>query len=224
MNGMSIKISGTNPAAERRGRGRRPAAEVRGRVVEAAAALLFEQGLAAVTFDKVAALAGASKTTLYKWWPSAGALAAEAYFNKVEHTLEFPDTGDIAADLRTQLRAFVQLLTGEGAGAVIAELIGAAQTDPALWAAFSASYSRPRRALAIAALEQARERGQLRHGFNLQIIVDQLWGACYHRLLIPDEPLTLEFADELVYNALHGAGPDVGRAGNAAAERGTGSI
>lgn len=191
----------------RPGRGRRPAAEVRKRVLAAAAELLFDQGLAAVTFDRVAARAGASKTTLYKWWPSAGALAAEAYFNRVEHTLEFPDTGDIAADLRTQLRAFVHLMTKAGAGSVIAELVGAAQTDPALRQAFSVSSSRPRRDLAIAYLQRARERGQLREGFSLQVIVDQLWGACYHRLLIPDEPLTIEFAEELVSNALRGASP-----------------
>ena len=207
MNNMSINDLSGNlaPSGERRGRGRRPAAEVRDSVLAAAAALLFEEGLAAVTFDKVAAHAGSSKTTLYKWWPSAGALAAEAYFNRVEHALEFPDTGDIEADLRTQLRAFVQLLTGEGAGVVIAELIGAAQTDPALRSAFSAAYSRPRRDLAVAALQRARDRGQLRGGFSLEIIVDQLWGACYHRLVIPDEPLTLDFADELVHNVLHGA-------------------
>lgn len=176
-------------------------------MLAAAAELLFDQGLAAVTFDRVAARAGASKTTLYKWWPSAGALAAEAYFNRVEHTLEFPDTGDIAADLRTQLRAFVHLMTKAGAGSVIAELVGAAQTDPALRQAFSVSSSRPRRDLAIAYLQRARERGQLREGFSLQVIVDQLWGACYHRLLIPDEPLTIEFAEELVSNALRGASP-----------------
>jgi AcrR family transcriptional regulator len=207
MDNMSIKNFPSNDEPQRRGRGRRAAAEVRAGVVDAAAALMFEQGLAAVTFDRVAALAGSSKTTLYKWWPSVGALAAEAYFARVEHTLEFPDTGDIEADLGTQLRAFVRLLTEEGAGTVIAELIGAAQTDPALRAAFSASYSRPRRDLAIKALQRARDRGQLRDGFSLEVIVDQLWGACYHRLVIPDEPLTQDFADELVHNALHGAGP-----------------
>lgn len=207
MNTMSINSFSAALSPVRPGRGRRPAAEVRKRVLAAAAELLFDQGLAAVTFDRVAARAGASKTTLYKWWPSAGALAAEAYFNRVEHTLEFPDTGDIAADLRTQLRAFVHLMTTEGAGSVIAELVGAAQTDPALRQAFSVSYSRPRRDLAIAYLQRARERGQLREGFSLQTIVDQLWGACYHRLLIPDEPLTIEFAEELVSNALLGASP-----------------
>ncbi|GIE77413.1 putative transcriptional regulator, TetR family protein [Actinoplanes philippinensis] len=189
----------------RRGRGRRPAAEVRAGVLRAAADLLLGEGVKAVTFDRVAAAAGSSKVTLYKWWPSAGALAAEAYFTHSEHTLEFPDTGDLRADLTAQIRAFVRLLTEGRTGPVIAGLIGVAQTDPELSAAFSRYYSGPRRALAMATFVKARDRGELRADIDLGILVDQLWGACYHRLLIPDEPLTEDFAVALVDNALDGA-------------------
>lgn len=189
----------------RSGRGRRPAAQVRERVLQAAADLLFDGGMKAVTFERVADAAGASKTTLYKWWPSAGALAAEAYFRRVEPALSFPDTGDIEADLKSQLHAFVELITERGGGGVIAELIGASQGDAALSAALSQTYSLPRRSLAVQAMERARSRGQLRPGVDLSMIVDQLWGACYHRLLLPGEPITHDFADALVENALYGA-------------------
>jgi AcrR family transcriptional regulator len=174
-------------------------------VLEATAALLFTEGMATVTFERVAASAGVSKTTLYKWWPSVGALAVEAYFDHVREVLEFPDSGDIHEDVRSQLRSFVTLLTAGGAGRVIADLIGAAQTDAALREQFSEVYSRPRRALAVAAFERARARGQLRPDVDPDLLVDQLWGACYHRLLIPDRPLTPQFADALVDNALRGA-------------------
>lgn len=189
----------------RRGRGRRPAAEVRGEVLDAAARLLFGEGVAAVTFDRVAAEAGASRTTLYKWWPSAGALAAEAYFARSEPTLEFPDTGDVEADLASQLRAFVRLVTTGGAGPVIAGFLAAAQTDPDLARAWLERYSGPRRALATRALERARDRGQLRADVDPDVVVDQLWGAAYFRLLVPDVPLDEGYADALVANALHGA-------------------
>jgi ketosteroid isomerase-like protein len=48
------------------------------------------------------------------------------------------------------------------------------------------------------------ERGELRSDFDPQVVVDQLWGAVYHRLLIPDQPLTDEFARALVANILPG--------------------
>jgi AcrR family transcriptional regulator len=188
----------------RRGRGRRPAAQVRQAVLEAAGATLFEAGLAEITFEKVAARAGASKMTLYKWWSSPGALAFEAYFTAVEDTLAFADTGDIERDLTAQLHAFVGLLTEPPAGPVIAQLVGAAQTDPALAAALATHYTHPRRRLAVERLTRAQRLGQIRAEVDPQVVVDQLWGACYHRLLLPDEALDTAFADALIRNLLRG--------------------
>jgi AcrR family transcriptional regulator len=190
----------------RRGRGRRPAAEVRSDVLEAAGKLLFEEGMGGFGFERVATLAGASKVTLYKWWPSKGALALEAYFHAVEQTLAFPDTGDIEADLTAQVRSFIALLAGR-AGRVIGELIGQAQTDPELASAFRERYSGPRRALAVEVLSRARERGQIRDDVDPEVVIDQLWGAGYHRLLIPDQPLTDDFASALVRNVMAGLRP-----------------
>lgn len=191
-------------ATVRQGRGRRPAAEVRQAVLAAAGELLFESGLTGITFEKVALRAGASKMTLYKWWPSPGALALEAYFAAVEETLAFPDSGDVERDLTSQLHAFVRLITERSGGRVIAELVGAAQTDPDLAEAFSVSYTRPRRRLAVETFVRAQERGQIRAEVDPEVLVDQLWGACYHRLLLPDQPLTLDFADALIRNLMLG--------------------
>lgn len=190
--------------APRRGRGRRPAAEVRADILSATSELLFESGLAAITFDKVAGRAGASKMTIYKWWPSPGALAYEAYSVAVEETLAFPDTGDIVADLKMQLRAFVTLLTDNN---VIAELIGAAQTDGALAAQFTDTYTVPRRARAVERLEAARAVGQIGNSVDLETVVDQLWGACYHRMLLGGPPLDTRFTDTLVDNLVPGFRP-----------------
>ena len=187
-----------------RGRGRRPAAEVREEILEASAELLFGEGMAGFTIEKVAKLSGASKMTIYKWWPSKGALALDGYFRRVESQLAFPDTGDIEADLRTQLHAFLQVIRDSPAGRVIGELIGQAQSDPGLKAAYLERYSGPRRAKAVAAMETAKGRRQLRASLDPETVVDQLWGACYHRLLLPDQPLTDEFVDTLVDNLFHG--------------------
>jgi len=191
----------------RRGRGRRPADEVRAEILEAAGELLFDEGMSAFTIDKVAARSGASKMTIYKWWPSKGALALDGYFHRVEDQLQFPDSGDVEADLRAQLHAFLAVIDDSPAGAVIAELIGQAQSDPDLKAAFLQRYSAPRRALAVATMETAKQRGQLQADLDPETVVDQLWGACYHRLLIPDQPLTSAFVDALVDNLFGGIAP-----------------
>jgi len=160
-----------------------------------------------VTFDRVAAEAGSSKMTLYKWWPSPGALAAEAYFTQSEPILDFADTGDVRRDLITQLHAFVRWLNDEGAKQPVSELIGAAQMDPNLAEAWSTSYALPRRELARQRLRIAQQHGELREDADLDIIVDQLWGACYHRLLVLKVPFDDSIVERLVDQALYGAAP-----------------
>ncbi|WP_245979773.1 TetR/AcrR family transcriptional regulator [Gryllotalpicola protaetiae] len=191
-------------AAPRRGRGRRPADEVRADVLRTVGELLLAEGLADFTIERVARMSGVSKTTIYKWWPSRGALALDGYFHAVEPALAFPDTDDIRADLTTQLHAFGQLVSETPAGRLLAELIGAAQTDAELAVAYRALYSSERRHLAVVRMQRAQTAGQLRVDVDPQVVVDQLWGAVYHRLLIPDEPITPGFVDALLDNLLDG--------------------
>ncbi len=188
------------------GRGRRRAEDVRNATLTTAAELLLAEGVHGLTFSKVAARAGVSKMTLYKWWPSPGALAFDAYYDTFKDTLAFPDTGDIRRDLTTQLHSFVELLNRNGS--VIAGIIGAAQGDSDLAEALSTHYVTQRRRLAVERLTRAREAGQIREGVDLETIVDQLWGAAYHRLLMPAQPLTTDFTDQLIANLFQGLAPD----------------
>lgn len=173
----------------------------------AAGVLLIGEGMAGFTFEKVARLSGASKMTIYKMWPSKGALALEGYFTTVEEALAFPHTEDVEADLRLQLHAFVDLLVTTHAGRALAQLIGQAQTDPDLMAAYLANYSGPRRDLAVQRLHIAMRAGQLCSGLDPESVVDQMWGACYHRLLLPNQPLDHGFADALISNLMRGIRP-----------------
>ncbi|NUS12276.1 MAG: TetR family transcriptional regulator [Streptomyces sp.] len=202
---MERADAGEGPGPLKPGRGRRRAEDVRRAALAAAAGLMLSEGVNGVTFAKVAAHAGVSKMTLYKWWPSPGALAFEAYSDALEETLAFPDTGDVRKDLAAQLHALVDLMDRKGS--VIAGIIGAAQDDPDLAGAFSTHYVRHRRRLAVERLTRARQAGQIRAGVDLETVVDQLWGACYHRLLLPALPLTREFTDRLVANIFQGIAP-----------------
>ena len=160
--------------------------------------------MAEFSVARVASFSGASRMTIHKWWPSKGALAFDAYLSSVSEVLAFPDTGDVEADLRAQLHAFVRLITETPAGRVVSELMGQSQTDPELRSAMVERYTTPRRNLAIETMERGQERGQLRDDVDPSVVVDQLWGACYNRLLNPDEPITVAFADALLDNLWRG--------------------
>jgi AcrR family transcriptional regulator len=196
--------SGNESPPGRRGRGRRPADDVRTEILEAAGRLLLDEGMAKFTVERVASLSGASRMTIHKWWPSKGALAFDGYRASVANVLTFPNTGDVEADLRAQLHAFVRLITETRAGRVLAELIGQSQTDPELQAALIEHYTTPRRNLGVETMKRGQADGQLRRDIDPYVVVDQLWGACYHRLLNPDLPITVGFADALLDNLWRG--------------------
>jgi len=59
----------------------------------------------------------------------------------------------------------------------------------------------------VRALERARDRGQIRPDISLDAVVDQLWGACYHRLLLLDEPINEQLVDQFVDTVLRGVAP-----------------
>ncbi|GAA1618301.1 TetR-like C-terminal domain-containing protein [Actinoplanes couchii] len=191
------------PEPAPRGRGRRPTGEVRADVLHAAGAMVLSEGIAQLTFERVSKASGVSKTTLYKMWPSPGVLALDAYFHAVADTLAFDDDGDIRSDLLRQLHSFARLMRTPG-GRALLEFIGASQSDPALARSFRELYSGGRRALAYERLAKAQSRGEIRPDVDVRVLVDQLWGAIYHRLLVPDEPVTDEFVEALVTNLFTG--------------------
>jgi AcrR family transcriptional regulator len=196
-----------NGEPERRGRGRRPTGEVRAAALTAAADLLFGEGVAAVTQERVAARAGVSKTTLYKWWPTAGALAAEAYLDRSGPALELPDSGDFAADLHDQMQRFIALIRSEEAGRAIRGILSAAQRDESAREAYLHGYVHPRRRLTEEAFRRAQVRGQIRDDVDFSAFIDQLWGAPYYRLMVEPESLTPAYGAALVDQALRGVAP-----------------
>lgn len=194
----------STPTPPRRGRGRRPAEQVRADALRTVGGILLSEGLGALSFERIARESGVSKATLYKWWPSVGVLALDGYFHEVQDTLAFPNTGDIRADLTTQLHQFIELMTQTPAGRLLTELIGQSQTDPNLAAEYRRLYSSGRRQLAVSRFSAAQEAGQIRADIDVRVLVDQIWGAVYNRLLVPDEPVTIQFGDALVSNLFGG--------------------
>src|SRR6266536_5549318 len=70
----------------------------RARVLRAALEVLAERGYPGFTMEAVALRAGASKTTVYRRWPSRSALLVEA-MDQAFRPLETPTSGDLRRDL-----------------------------------------------------------------------------------------------------------------------------
>jgi AcrR family transcriptional regulator len=186
----------------KRGRPRSEAA--RAAVLDATVELLAEGGMAAVTMEAVAARAGVSKGTVYKWWPTRGAVALDAFMRSVNDVLAFPDSGDVETDMVTQVEVLLGLFRDTFAGPFLTALIGQAQTDADLGAAFLERWLNPRRKIAGDVLRRAAARGEIRADVDVDTLVDQIYAPLYHRMLLRHLPLTDDLPRVLVHTVLQG--------------------
>ncbi|MGP3535943.1 TetR/AcrR family transcriptional regulator [Microbacterium sp. RD1] len=101
---------------------------VRQAVLQAAADSLVDRGYDALTIEGIAARAGVGKQTIYRWWPSKGAIIAECLLEGkvLSGRLVLPDTGDIRRDLGEWLRTVFAVLGGEHGEALLRSLVAAA--------------------------------------------------------------------------------------------------
>ena len=177
-------------------------------VLTAAAELLLDHGLHAVSMDAVAERAGVSKATIYRWWPTKETLALEMLFTQWAAVTPLrSETGSLRGDLIALLQAWARLASGRPYGRVVAALLAQAQANPM----FSAEYQRrmldPRRHQARAILAQAIARGEIAAGTKIEVAIDLLYGPLYHRLLHGHAPLDDQFVDDVVEMALRGIQP-----------------
>lgn len=162
-----------------------------------------------VTAEAIAERAGASKTTLYRWWPNKSAVVIEAFHEAIAPELPLRDTGMLREDLTTQLRNFARVLSGPG-GRMLRSFIVAARSDPEVAAAFRSGWGNPRRKKAKAMLRQKQASGQLRQGADLDLALDALYGPLYFRFLVKNELPSQKYAEALADLVIRGlAGPGV---------------
>ncbi|KJY46336.1 TetR/AcrR family transcriptional regulator [Streptomyces sp. A1547] len=179
-------------------------------ILDAALALVGEVGYDKLTIEAIAARAGVGKQTIYRWWPSKAAVlldASLALFGDAETEAGwsgFPDTGDLAADLKLVLRMTVDQFNDEKYDAPTRALTAAGATDPQLGARFTEQLLEPQLALYEERLRAAREAGQLASDVDLRLTVEMLVGPLTYRWLLRTAPLTHAYADALVDRVLGG--------------------
>jgi len=168
---------------------------------------LAEKGLAGMSMEEVAARAGVGKATVYRRWPSRGALALDAFMGEFSSHLASPDTGSLRGDLTAALVSWERAVTMTRAGSMLAGLIAEAQRDPKLAVAWRQQVFEPLRQRHRAIISAAVARGEIGAGVDADAVLDLLFGALYHRLLHGHLPLTDHFAAQVVALVLDGVAP-----------------
>ncbi|MFI7041399.1 TetR/AcrR family transcriptional regulator [Microbispora rosea] len=195
---------GTAPGTKRRSETSRRA------ILTAAFELVGEVGYAKLSIEGIAARAGVGKQTIYRWWPSKGAVLFDAFLMLSEgedESAALPDTGDLEADLKAVLRATVAELNNPRYDEPMRALNTEILHDPALAAAYAERLDGPMKELKRQRLRSAQRAGQLSGDLDLDVAIEMLWGPLLNRWLQRSGPLTPEYADTVVETALHGLRP-----------------
>jgi AcrR family transcriptional regulator len=179
--------------------GRRRNDAAREAILKAAAELLESQGSANITMVSIAERAAAGKQTLYRWWPTKGALLLEAMVALAESEVVGTETRDLRIDLTAFMRTtftaatkYRSLLLG-----VLREALG----DPATAGELN-GFAASRRAALREIIETAVDRGEVVQRDTIDLVVDQVFGFLWYRLIFDSAPLTKEAATSLVDGVL----------------------
>ena len=119
-------MSTTSPDPTRRNERSRRA------ILAAAISLISELGYDRVAIEAIAKRAGVGKQTIYRWWPSKGAVALEALDDSLATIVDLSeDSGDIVEDLRHHMTDVTKLIGTTQLCTVIQGLTPDPQSTPA---------------------------------------------------------------------------------------------
>jgi AcrR family transcriptional regulator len=182
------------PAPPSRGRPRDP--RTRAAILAAARALLERGGLTAVTIEAIAAKAGVSRPTIYRYWPNAPAVAMAAFLEASGAPAAKSSRSPLAA-LRAQLHAVADAFAAP-AGRSVAAMVAAAQSETELAKAFRNEFIARNRDAARLMLERCVAERLVAPPADIDLALDLVFGPLFYRLLMGHAPITRGFVDQLL--------------------------
>jgi AcrR family transcriptional regulator len=197
------------PVPPRPHTGRRRNAAARDAILDVTFELLRARGTGGVTIDAIAEAAGAGRQTIYRWWPTKGAVVAEAMARGARAIVPVRDTGSFRGDLIAFLTDSFAGLQDPGTRRALRQLASAAVHDEHV-AGVLAEFTAQRRAALRAVLERGVASGDIAATADLGMLVDMAYGVLWYRMLVGHAPLDEDAARELAAHLL--AAGQAGRA------------
>lgn len=166
----------------------RPRTSIDSTVFAATLDTVHDLGYNRATVDRIAAAAGVAKTTIYRRWPTKGALITACL---VDSFGELPLKGDDKeADLTSGIRWAAEIISQPGFGAAFAGVFTDAINDPQLRDILTTQLQDPYRLALQEALGLPEDR--------VLFIVDVVAGTLLHRFGISGEPMADQDVETLI--------------------------
>ncbi len=183
------------PPVPVRGRPRDP--RTRAAILRAARGLLERGGLTAVTIEAIAAKAGVSRPTVYRYWPNAPAVAMAAFLDVATAPGSDEKRRSPLAALRAQLHAVADAFAAP-TGRSVAAMVAAAQSETELAKAFRNEFIARNRDATRLLLEHAVEERLIAKLPDIEVALDLVFGPLFYRLLMGHAPITHDCVDKLL--------------------------
>lgn len=177
--------------------------DARRRIIAAVQELVAEKGPTQATVSEITARAGVGRQKIYRWWRNRSLLVIDALIEMADTEFYFADSGRFEADLRRQMHRMAASFAGP-LGALIKELIGDSQGNPAIGEAFRIAFFERRRDQARRFVRRGIELGALYADIDVDAVVYALYAPLWLALIIGHEPLTKSLADRAMNAALSG--------------------
>ena len=190
-------------AAPVRGPGRPRSQASEAAILDATLLILAQEGYTGLTTDKIAAIARASKSPIYRRWPSKEHMVLAA-FDRTP-VLNPRDTGRLIDDLLDIVMQLVRLIQGTPLGGALPALIAERAHNPHLAAALDPVIAR-RREPTRTILRGAINRGDLPPNADLELATDMIWGPVMLRTIILPGDVSPEGLRALLEAVVRGLG------------------
>ncbi|MFF3272168.1 TetR/AcrR family transcriptional regulator [Streptomyces chrestomyceticus] len=178
-------------------------------VLAAVSELVREVGYPALTMEAIAQRAGTTKPAIRRRWASQKHLVVEAMARDRAGVVEI-DTGCTHCDIVGHLEALRDAMDDPAFGHVLCALVADLADDPELRERFLTEFWQPRREACVVILRKAQERGDLRPGLDVDLVLDLFAAPIVFRALFGHSGLGPEFPEEVVSAVLSGTGTGQG--------------
>jgi AcrR family transcriptional regulator len=182
-------------------RGRPRSLESEEAILEATGKLLSSEGYLGLTVSKVAARARASKSTIYRRWPTKEHLVMAAFDRWP--TMVPRDRGDLLSDLLDLYQQYLRVHYRTPTGAIVPALVAERVSNPALGVLFDSLMRRrldPTRLI----VRRAIDRGELPADTDLELAVEAVTAAAVMRVYFLPTDLTVKAMRRLFVVQLRG--------------------
>ena len=176
----------------------RPRDVAREHAIETAAIeLVHEVGYQRCTIEAIALRAKASKATIYRRWKNKQELFVSALN---QHSLNTPlevDNGNLRDDLIELISEKVKVLKSPD-GALISELLSAAQMDPELGSLIPSTIREQQDTSIVQVLNRAIDRGEISKSANVELLLEIIPAVFTYRIFTTRQNVSQRFIERLV--------------------------